>query len=133
MTVARIPIERQAVDLLAWTGNGPLPSVELELAAADIFSVFRPREAWADAVFALERDACRQAALRIRVRWLKADRWTLANSAEKLTDQSCQLVFGDLALDTATRGHVKDFAEHFLEDLSLAFGADTRVPEEAVN
>lgn len=106
--------------LLAWK-RGPLPSQELENIAADLFALQFPRHFWAEQSFTVERNTYRRAAIALRLKVLQMDRWTLGNAVEKLTDESCQLVYGDRRLGSTIRNQVKDFAESYLEDLAKLF------------
>lgn len=116
--------------ILAWE-SGPLPTAELEHIAWLLFRFRYPQVDFANRLCSAERNECRRLALQLRARFLKMDRWTLATAAEKLTDESCQLLFGDRALHTNTRNQVKDYAESYLEDLAKLFSADLRAGSES--
>jgi hypothetical protein len=94
-----------------------------------IFAYRYPRETYTDPLFKAEREDCRLLAVQFQ-ELFTAEPLTLANAAEKLTDFSCKLLFGDRLLKTNTRGQVLDFAESYIEDLNKLFGgADMRVAQ----
>jgi hypothetical protein len=120
----RLPAGQDVIaetDLLGWT-SGPLPNADLEHIAWLIFGFRFPQAEYDSSLFSAERNDCRRLALKLRVKFLKMNRWTISNAAAKLTDESCQLLFGDKAINTNTRAHVQDFAESYLEDLNKLFG-----------
>lgn len=119
-SVTTTPEMGQGVDLCGWTGSGPLPTPELEQGAWALFMLDHADWQW-DRVTSATRDDYRKRYLTIRSRVLKAERWTLFTAAEKLTDVSCQLVYGDRLLGSTIRSQVKDFAESYLEDLARLF------------
>lgn len=105
-----------------WT-TGPLPA-SLERLALKIFARQYPMAAWGDPSFSLERNDARRFTLQLLCEFAQLDRWTLSNAAEKLTDASCQLVYGDRRLGSTLRNQVRDFAESYLEDLAKLFTGD---------
>ena len=109
-------------DMLGWE-SGPLPTPELEHIAWLLFGFRYPQAEYDHSLFSAERNDCRRLALRLRIKFLRMERWTIENACRKLTDESCQLLFGDRAIGSGTRGQVQDFAEHYLGDLGAVFGA----------
>lgn len=112
-------------DLLGWTG-GPLPNADLEHIAWLLFGFRYPQVQYDSSLFSDERNDCRRLALKLRIKFVKMDRWTLSNAAEKLTDEFMQLFYGDRAMGSSTRDQVQDYAESCLEDGAKTFCADLR-------
>lgn len=126
-TVADSNSRQQDPDLMGWT-SGPLPVQDLEQIAFAIFQFRYPRSSYDDPLFKEERNDCRALTLKLRAKFLRAERWTIHNAVEQLTDASCQLLFGDHLVNTKTRGEIQDYAESYIEDLNKLFGgADRRV------
>jgi hypothetical protein len=135
-SIANFPIPEHDMELpkgqtviLDWNG-GPLPDQHLEQIALKVFRRQYPMAAWTDPTFKSERDDARRFAMQLRVDYLKLDRWTLANCVEKLTDESCQLVYGDRRLGSTIRNQVKDFAESYIEDLAKLFPMKLFYPQQ---
>lgn len=124
-----LPINQDviAVDLTAWR-TGPLPVAELEALAATLFADLFPR---ADMNHnRIEMDIIRKAVIRQQVMFLQNERWNLHNAAERLTDESCRLAYGDRLLGSTIRNQVRDFAESYLEDLAKLFPRKLFWPRE---
>lgn len=111
-------------DPLGWIGTGPLPVFELEMAAAELFADSHPRRLWSEAGMEKEANQARRAVMQLAEKLLKRTRWTLQNAPELLTDQLCNLIFGDECANTTVRLQVQDFAESVMEDAVKLFAGD---------
>ena len=117
------------MDTLGWQ-SGPLPNAELEHIAWLLFQHKYPLVTYDNALMSAERDECRRLALRIRVKCLTMDRWTLFDAAERLTDQALQLCWGDRRIGPTLRNQVKDYCDSFMEDLLALFPAKLFYPRD---
>jgi hypothetical protein len=94
------------------------------MAAADLFSETRPRVLWGEPEMQADCDRTRWAVLRLSVTLMHRTKWTLSNAPERLTDELCQLIFGDDRANTNTRLEVQDFAASVMEDAVKTFMGD---------
>lgn len=101
--------------LLGWQ-TGPIPITELEQAALKIFALTYAMSDWADPRMGLERNACRKLALQLRCDFLKMDRWSLDGAAEKLADETQDLIFGERRIGKTIRAEIVDYCDTFLAD-----------------
>lgn len=107
-------------DALGWE-SGPLSDQQLEQIAFLLFSFKYPAMSFDNALCAEERHECRQLALRLRVRFLKMDQWTVGDAAERLGAESQRLLFGERRLGATIRKEVNDYAASYVSDLWIAF------------
>jgi len=105
---------------LGWT-TGPLPSQDLEQIALRLFCRHYPMADWGDPVFSARRNECRRFTMELRDEFQRIDRWTLFDAAERLTEQSLRLCYGEHPIGPTLRAQVQDYCESFLEDLLALF------------
>lgn len=115
----------QAVD---WPGHGPFQDQRLEQIALQMFAVIFPMAEWGNPGFRVERNTCRRLALQLHVDFLRLDRLTASNAAERLTDEFSVLLFGDRRLGRTLRGEIHAFSEAVVSDLAMAFAQRLMLP-----
>ncbi len=118
----KLPATQDVVlDTLGWT-TGPLPNADLEHIAWLLFSHKYPETSYTNALCSVERDECRRLALRIRVKCVQMDRWTIEDAHSKLADQLQTVIFGDRRLGKTIRQELLDYCETFIADAWGHFG-----------
>lgn len=116
--------------ILGWT-DGPLQHPGLEQAACELFSDSHPMGLWSEPDYKAERDLARKQIIRVYVRFLKDQQWTLSNCVEKLTEQGLNLTFGDRAIGSSIRKEMENYVESFFEDMASIFPRKLFYPREA--
>lgn len=111
------------VPLLGWT-EGPLPNMDLELAAAELFADAHPRGLWGEPDMTRERDQARRQIVRAYLRFLQMNRWTLGNMDDRLEDGFGRIVFGDRGPSASERTTLHDYARTCLQGLFARFSGD---------
>lgn len=106
--------------LSAWR-SGPLPDPALEAIARKLFERQFPTIEWTSNLFRLEQDDARNFARQLAADFAARDRWTPADAAERLADETQRIVFGERRLGRTLRGEIAAIAESYVADLWITF------------
>lgn len=109
--------------LVGWT-SGPLPILDMELAAVELFEDSHPRGLWSDQSMRAECDSARRQILRAYARFVKMNRWTLSTMHERLEDGFARVVCGDVNPTPAQRATLRAYAFTCLQGLFARFSGD---------